>query len=99
MLRPRLLGPTPGADAAGLEVGAVGAGDKLAVRVLAREPPLQIVLFDGGIVELTGDDAYDAVPDAEALVESSAAASMDFCSFWLRSKSSSVMQNCSIFSN
>ena len=64
-----LLLSAAGADAARLVVGAVGARDELPVRVLSGEPALEVVLLDGGVVELGRDEADDAVGDAEALVE------------------------------
>ena len=55
-------------ETAGLVVGAVGAGDKLAVLLGAGEPAFEIVLGGGGVVEGAGDDGDDAVGEAELLV-------------------------------
>lgn len=48
---PHLLGPAADLHGAALVVGAVGARDQLAVRVIAGEPPLQVELCNGfGVV-------------------------------------------------
>mmetsp|Transcript_32615 Transcript_32615/g.68905 ORF Transcript_32615/g.68905 Transcript_32615/m.68905 type:complete len:259 (+) Transcript_32615:316-1092(+) len=65
----RFLLPASRPHAPRLEVGAVRARDKFPVRVLAGEPRLQIVLFDGRVVERPGNDAHDAIGEAEALVK------------------------------
>mmetsp|Transcript_4083 Transcript_4083/g.13209 ORF Transcript_4083/g.13209 Transcript_4083/m.13209 type:complete len:255 (+) Transcript_4083:1490-2254(+) len=56
-------------EAARLVVGAVGAGDELAVRVRAGEPRLEVVLLGRRVVELARDDVDDLVRDAQRLVE------------------------------
>ena len=52
---------------AALVVRAVGAGDELAELLLVGEPGLEVVLLDGGVVELAADDVDDVVGEAERL--------------------------------
>ena len=69
LLRTLLRGAAANLEAAGLEVGAVGAGHELAPRLRGGEPSLEIVLLRRGIVKLAGYDVDDLVGEAEALVE------------------------------
>mmetsp|Transcript_14824 Transcript_14824/g.64165 ORF Transcript_14824/g.64165 Transcript_14824/m.64165 type:complete len:434 (-) Transcript_14824:246-1547(-) len=64
-----LRGATANLKAAGLKVGAVGAGNELAPCLRGRKPRLEIVLLRRGVVQLAGNDVDDLVRDAEALVE------------------------------
>ena len=64
-----LFDPVSRAHRPALVVRAIRAADKLPVRVLAGEPALEIVLLDGGVVEFAGDEANNAVRNAQGLIE------------------------------
>lgn len=52
-----------------LVVGAVGARYKLSELLIRWEPRLEVVLLDGSVVQLSGDDVDHAVGETQALVE------------------------------
>lgn len=52
-----------------LVICAIGAGHKLSELLVGREPCLEVVLLDRGIVELARHDIHDAIGEPKALVK------------------------------
>mmetsp|Transcript_11764 Transcript_11764/g.24873 ORF Transcript_11764/g.24873 Transcript_11764/m.24873 type:complete len:276 (-) Transcript_11764:577-1404(-) len=65
----RLLASASRPNTTGLVIGTVGAAHQLAVVLLTGEPRLEIVFFDGRIVQFVADQTNNTVGESEGIVE------------------------------